>query len=212
VEHARRSALAVAAAVVLAALLTGAWVMSSRPQAAVVPSGGSGRSTGRASPGPAPPSSDGTASVSVPAGGASAAVIVVDVAGKVRRPGLYRLAPGARVDDAVRAAGGMTSGVNAVSVNLAARITDGEQIVVGAPAGAPVAGAGTATSSAAAPIDLNAASVGQLQELPGVGPVLAQHIVDWRVAHGSFASVEQLRSVSGIGPAKFAAIRPMVVV
>jgi competence protein ComEA len=116
---------------------------------------------------------------------------------------------GSRVDDAVRAAGGVLAGVDPATVNLAARVSDGEQIVVGA-TGVPPPGVGAHSGAATSPVDLNTASAEQLQTLPGVGPVLAQHILDWRTAHGSFASVDQLREVPGIGPAKLAAIRPLV--
>lgn len=151
---------------------------------------------------------------------------MVDVAGKVRRPGVYRLAAGARVVDAVTAAGGMLPGVDPVSVNLAAHVSDGQQIVVGAAAGlAPPAGtagsspnatgsavAGGAAAAPSSPLDLNTATETQLDGLPGVGPVLAQRIVDWRSEHGRFASVNQLNEVSGIGDAKFAQLKSLVTV
>jgi competence protein ComEA len=150
-----------------------------------------------------------TGTAAPPPTAATTALLVVDVAGKVRRPGLYRLARGSRVDDAVRAAGGVLAGVDAATVNLAARVSDGEQIVVGV-TGVPPPGAGSHSGAATSPVDLNTASAEQLQTLPGVGPVLAQHILDWRTAHGAFATVDQLREVPGIGPAKLAAIRPLV--
>ncbi len=144
--------------------------------------------------------------------------MVVDVAGKVRHPGLYRLPVGARVDDAVRAAGGALAGVDVSSLNLAARVVDGQQILVGIapPAGAGAAptggaaGPGGAAGTSAGPVDLNTAGLDQLETLPGVGPVLGQHILDWRTAHGRFATVDQLLDVTGIGPAKFAALRALV--
>jgi competence protein ComEA len=146
--------------------------------------------------------------------------VVVDVAGKVRRPGLYRLPPGARVDDAVRSAGGALAGVDLSSLNLAAKVVDGQQIAVGIPgspggaAGAAVGGSapggGNAGSAGGGPVDLNTASLEQLETLPGVGPVLAQHILDWRSAHGRFATVGQLNDVPGIGDVKFAALKPLV--
>ena len=148
---------------------------------------------------------------------AAARDVVVDVAGKVHRPGLVRLTAGARAYDAVQAAGGPLPGVDLNSVNLAARVSDGQQIVVGVvPAPAPpAAGAADAAATGAAragPFDLNAASAEQLQSLPGVGPVLAQHIMDWRAAHGRFSAVDQLQQVTGIGPAKFAVLKPLVAV
>jgi competence protein ComEA len=137
--------------------------------------------------------------------GTEAAVLVVDVEGKVRRPGLVRLPEGARVDDAIRAAGGMLRGVPVGSLNLARKVADGEQILVGLD---PPAAAGGGTAGGL--VDLNLASAADLDGLPGIGPVLAQRIVDWRTEHGRFASVEQLREVSGIGEAKFSSLRSKV--
>ncbi len=154
-------------------------------------------------------------------------MMVVDVVGKVAHPGLYRIPAGSRVDDAVRAAGGALPGTDLTALNLARRVADGEQIAVGvAGSGGPrwgvrgAAAAGTSGTSGAsggsgpggAPVDLNTAGAQQLDALPGVGPVLAQHILDWRTAHGRFETVEQLRQVSGIGDAKFADLRPLVTV
>jgi competence protein ComEA len=144
----------------------------------------------------------------------SAAQLVVDVAGKVRRPGLNRLPAGARVDDAITAAGGPRRGVDLSSLNLAALLVDGQQILVGRPpagvvGGAPAAG-GAGTSAPAAPVSLNSATLDQLESLPGVGPVLAQKIIDWRTANGGFDSVSQLTDVSGIGDVTFAELQPLV--
>jgi len=132
---------------------------------------------------------------------------VVHVAGKVRHPGVVQLAAGARVIDAIDAAGGVRAGTDLTTVNLARLVVDGEQIVVGVPgiaagpadSAAPPAG----TSAPAGPLDLNAATLEQLLDLPGVGPVLAQRILDYRTANGGFRSVEQLREVTGIGDARF---------
>jgi competence protein ComEA len=145
--------------------------------------------------------------------GETAAEVVVDVAGKVRRPGLVRLPAGARVADALDAAGGSLPGVDLTPLNLARRLVDGEQVLVGA---APVAAAAPApgpAGGAAGPsgqLDLNAATVDQLEALPGVGPVLAQRILDWRTEHGRFSSVDELREVSGIGAKKFADLKDRV--
>jgi competence protein ComEA len=133
--------------------------------------------------------------------------VVVDVAGRVRRPGLVTLPMGSRVADALRAAGGAKPGTDLTTLNLARKLVDGEQIVVGVPGAAPVAGA---PPGPATPLDLNTATAEQLDGLPGVGPVLAQRIVDWRTAHGGFTSVAQLRQVTGIGDSKFADLQPLV--
>jgi competence protein ComEA len=143
----------------------------------------------------------------------AAADVVVDVAGKVRRPGIVRLSSGARVVDALTAAGGALPGVDLTPLNLARRLVDGEQVLVGAAAATPAApGGGTAGRPAGTggQLDLNAATVEQLQALPGVGPVLAQRIVDWRTEHGRFSTVDELREVSGIGAKKFADLKDRV--
>lgn len=144
--------------------------------------------------------------------------LVVDVAGKVRRPGIYELPPGSRVYDAIRAAGGARPGVSTLSLNLAEPLRDGEQIVVGhsstsSGGGLPPA-PGVAASSSPAPaiVNLNTATLEQLETLPGVGPVLGQDILDWRDAHGQFASVDQLQDVSGIGDVRYAQLSPLVTV
>lgn len=142
--------------------------------------------------------------------------IVVDVSGKVRRPGIYPLPSGARVADALRAAGGVRPGVDITGLNRARVLLDGEQVVVGAPPGALVSGAtgGAGTGGrggpAAGPVSLNSATVEQLDTLPGVGPVLAQHILDYRTQHGGFRSVDELREVNGIGDRRFADLQPLV--
>lgn len=148
-----------------------------------------------------------TAPPVVGAGAASSGPeLVVDVAGRVRRPGLVRLRSGARVDDAVRAAGGLLPGTSTGTLNLAAKVQDGQQVLVGAEAAAP--GLGGAPGSAL--LDLNAATAQDLDALPGIGPVLADRIVSWRTAHGRFGSVDQLREVGGIGEAKYQSIRAKV--
>jgi competence protein ComEA len=138
--------------------------------------------------------------------------LVVDVAGAVRRPGLYRLEQGARVADAIARAGGLTRRAERTAVNLAAPIADGEQVLV-ATRGSPVAaaGGGRATSGATGPVSLSAATAEQLDALPGVGPVTAQKIVQYRQEHGPFTSVDGLDAIPGIGPAKLADLRPLVV-
>jgi len=139
--------------------------------------------------------------------------LVVAVAGKVRRPGLVRVPPGSRVADALDAAGGVLPGVDLSGVNLARKMSDGEQVAVGvppAPDAAPAAGGAPAAGTDQAPLDLNAATVEQLDALPGVGPVTAQRIVDWRTRNGRFATVEQLREVEGIGERRLGQLRELV--
>ena len=153
--------------------------------------------------------------VSPAATSTSAASLVVHVAGAVRRPGLVQLRAGARVADAVAAAGGPARNAELASVNLARPLVDGEQLVVlarghGPAVVAPPAAGGTGAGPSGGPIDLNSATLEQLDSLPGVGPVLAQRILDWRAQHGRFGSTDELREVSGIGEATFADIKPLV--
>jgi competence protein ComEA len=155
-------------------------------------------------------------------GGAAAAGIVVDVSGKVRSPGIHRLPAGSRVADALRAAGGIRPGVDPTGINRARLLADGEQVVVGAPAApggtgsggsagaASAAGTGAGTGAAVGPIGLNTATAEQLDTLPGVGPVLAQHIIDYRTEHGGFRSVDELREVNGIGDRRFSDLQNLV--
>ena len=137
----------------------------------------------------------------------AAKLLVVDVAGDVRRPGLYSLRSGSRVEDAVAAAGGATRKAQLDAVNLAAPIADGEQIVVpGGGAGGVAAASSPAGSSPSAPLDLNSATLEELEALPGIGPVTAQKILDYRQQHGAFHAVAELEGVPGIGPAHLAAL------
>lgn len=140
--------------------------------------------------------------------------IVISVVGRVATPGLVTLPDGARVADALEAAGGPKSGVNLGGLNLARRLTDGEQIYVGVPIPPNAETPGTASSTGepgAAQVDLNSASLTALDTLPGVGPVTAQRIVDWRTEHGRFSSVDQLREIEGIGPTRFGKLKDLVV-
>jgi competence protein ComEA len=125
----------------------------------------------------------------------------------VAHPGLVTLAAGARVADAVTAAGGLVAPADPASVNLAAVVADGQQIAVGVPGSADSA---APTSAGGGPVDLNAASAAALDALPGIGPVLAQRIVDYRTQHGRFTSVDQLDDVPGIGPALYARLSGQV--
>ena len=157
-----------------------------------------------------------------PADGAGASatlrdVVVVDVAGKVRRPGIATLPLGARVVDALHAAGGAKRGVRLRSLNLARLLSDGEQILVGvrSPPGvaAPAASAPTSsasTGSAIPMVDLNTADQAQLEELPGIGPVTAASILAFRAERGGFTAVDELLEVSGIGDVTLAKIAPYV--
>jgi competence protein ComEA len=153
------------------------------------------------------------------------AQVVVSVVGKVRRPGLVRLPTGARVADAVAAAGGLVPGADLGLTNLARKLVDGELVVVGAPVGAVPGGAvpGGAVPGGSSPgappgsapgalLDLNTATTAQLDALPGVGQVLADRIVEFRTAHGSFRSVDQLREVDGIGETRFQRLKALVTV
>ena len=138
--------------------------------------------------------------------------LVVDVVGAVRRPGLYRLARGARVADAVARAGGLTRRAERDAVNLAAPVADGEQVIVAVRGAAvPAGGAGPPPGAPAAPISLSTASAEQLDTLPGVGPVTAQKIVAYRQEHGPFGSVAELDAIPGIGPARLEELKGLVV-
>jgi competence protein ComEA len=135
--------------------------------------------------------------------------IVVDVVGAVRRPGVYRLAQGQRVADAVARAGGLTKRAERTAVNFAAPVADGEQVVVvarGAPGAAAAGGASTS-----GPVSLNSASAEQLDSLPGVGPVTAQKIIAYRQQHGPFTSLDELDAIPGIGQARIANLQGLAV-
>jgi competence protein ComEA len=156
--------------------------------------------------------------------------VVVSVVGLVRSPGLITLAPGARIADALQAAGGAVDGADTIGLNMARPLDDGEQIVVGlapisgqptalgssvASGSAPIPGAPAPVSGSVKPkagevLDLNTATVAQLDALPGVGPVTAAAIVAWRQANGKFTSVDQLADVDGIGPARLEKLRALV--
>ena len=158
------------------------------------------------------------------AASAASAEIVVHVVGQVLRPGLVRLRAGARVAEAIKQAGGARPGADLSALNLARPVTDGEQIRVPRPgesvaaagpgpgsggSGAPAAGGGAGAPSGT-PVSLNTADATGLDALPGVGPVLAQRIIDWRAEHGRFTSVDELGEVSGIGDKLLGRLRPLV--
>src|SRR5262249_11431959 len=140
--------------------------------------------------------------------------LVVDVVGAVRRPGLVHLPPGARVADAVAQAGGLGPKAERSAVNLAAPVSDGQQVVGPRRGAAPVGGGAPAAGGAAAPtapVSLSTASLEELDALPGVGPVTAQKIVTYRQEHGAFRSVDELDAIPGIGPSRIADLRGLVV-
>jgi competence protein ComEA len=138
-----------------------------------------------------------------------AQLVVVDVVGAVRRAGLYRLPHGSRIADAVARAGGATKKADLALVNLAAPVADGTQIVVPTRAAAGSAG-GSASSASSGPVHLNTATLQDLDALPGVGPVTAQKILDYRQQHGAFASVDELDAIPGIGPKRLDQLRDLV--
>jgi competence protein ComEA len=138
--------------------------------------------------------------------------VVVDVTGAVRRPGVYRMPAGSRVNDAVKRAGGETGKAALDSINLAARLADGQQVVVpeedpggaGAAVGAAI---GTVGAEEDAPISLSTATAAELDTIDGIGPVTAEDIIEFREEHGGLSSVDQLDEISGIGPATMEALR-----
>jgi competence protein ComEA len=141
---------------------------------------------------------------SVESGGSD---VVVDVAGAVQLPGVYRLPAGARVIDAIERAGGPRGGAVLEAINRAARLTDGQQVVVPAEGAGSAVAAGVGMEAEAGPIGLGGATVEQLDTIDGIGPVTARKIVEFRDQHGGLASVEQLDEVSGIGPATMESLR-----
>ncbi|CPR10654.1 helix-hairpin-helix repeat-containing competence protein ComEA [Mycobacterium bohemicum DSM 44277] len=220
----RAGAIALAIVAALAVLITVFTLLRERPAPVVsaklppVERASTASPRSSAHPGPGQP-------------GAPERPVVVSVVGLVHTPGLVTLAPGARIADALQAAGGPVDGADTIGLNMARPLGDGEQIVVGlapapgrpaalgssvAPGSAPPSKApAPAPGSSAAPkaggaLDLNTATVEQLDSLPGVGPVTAAAIVAWRQANGRFTSVDQLGDVDGIGPARLDKLRPLV--
>jgi competence protein ComEA len=205
-------ALAVAAVVALAAW----WVIRAAPHAEpvqlaqerILPT----PATGGPAVSDAPTASTDPTAATLPS--SAGPLVVVDVAGKVRRPGIVELPAGSRVVDALRAVGGPRRGIDTSALNLARLLVDGEQIVVGLDViSAPLPAAPTgSTAGAITPVDVNTATIEQLDTLPGIGPVTAQAILDWRTDNGAFTSVDELLEVSGIGDATLADIEAYVYV
>jgi competence protein ComEA len=143
--------------------------------------------------------------------GSSNGDVVVDVTGAVQKPGVYRMPMGSRVNDAVKRAGGATSKVALDSINLAARLADGQQVVVPelAPDGATASGSGAVATAGSedGPISLSTATAAELDTIDGIGPVTAEDIINFREEHGGLSSVDQLDQISGIGPATMEALR-----
>lgn len=137
-------------------------------------------------------------------------VVTVHVVGRVRRPSVVTLPFGSRVADAVAAAGGLKEGASAGDLNLARVLVDGEQVIVGRANARPLPSSAVASSGDDGVLNINVASAAELEELPGVGPVLAGRIVEWRETNGPFPSIEILDEVSGIGDALLAQLRPLV--
>jgi len=140
--------------------------------------------------------------------------LIVDVSGRVRKPGVYSLVKGSRAIDALNLAGGALPGVNLGDINLAHILFDGEQIIVGAPRVTYSSGSRSAPKvkapTAASPLSLNSATLAQLDTLPGIGPVMANRIIAYRKLNGPFTLIEDLKKVSGIGDATFAEISKLV--
>ena len=216
---ARRAVIGLAVVLLVAVLVAVLLVWRAQPSAEAAPV--LRRSPAATSAATTPVAATVAMSQDTATGAHAPAEVVVHVVGAVHRPGLVHLPVGSRVADAVSAAGGTTAGARAASVNLARLLVDGEQLVVqrrGRPALVPApgaaapelaSGAGTAPTG---PVDLNSATQEALDALPGIGPVLAQRILDWRTANGRFSSVDELGEVSGIGEATLADLRPVVTV
>jgi competence protein ComEA len=206
-----RTHLAVICVLLAVGLITAGWLLLRARPVAV------------ASPGdvvtvaaPAQPPASTTAASMTPSPAKSTSRIVVHVLGAVRQPGLVRLPENSRVQDAIEAAGGLTRRADPGELNLAQLLSDGQQVMIGTardPAGEVREQQGSATgggSTATGAVDLNRASQSQLEELPGVGPVIAQTILTWREQHGRFTRIEELQEVDGIGPKTYAQIVPHV--
>jgi competence protein ComEA len=207
-----RSQFAIAAVVVVAVVLLGSHALSGgggalTPATAASSYGGERSASVSTAPTAAP--ADGGVRIDTAAGGA----VVVHVAGRVRHPGLYRLKDGQRIADAIRRAGGRAKGADLDAINLAAKLTDGEQVLVPRRAATVNAVGPAAASGDSAPgaiVSLNSATEEQLETIDGVGPATAAKIIEFRQTNGGFRSVDDLAQISGIGPKRLEAMRPHV--
>jgi competence protein ComEA len=217
VDPAARGAVLLGVVALLAALVALGLAWRAAPRSVALPPASVPVVTG-AAPASPPPAAAGPSPSPSPPGR-----VVVDVAGKVRHPGIVTLATGARVADALGRAGGVLPGTDTSALSLARRVTDGEQVLVtGKPGTAPAVAATPAPGAAdsgggaapaadpSSPLDLNTATVEQFDGLPGVGPVLASRIVEYRTAHNGFTSVDQLHEVKGLGGKTGAELLPLV--
>ena len=237
VDPGRRGALILLLVAALAASVTAVGVWRDRPEPRAVETSAIAALAGAPQPAGTGPvelatvDPAGTESSAVGAAGpppsatvTAASELVVSVTGLVAQPGLVTLPAGARVAEAIAAAGGVSDGADLTGVNLAARLADGDSVVIGsAPAsgsvGSGVSGAGgtagansNSASAAAGLVNLNTADEAALDTLPGVGPVMAQNILAWRETNGKFTTIEQLQEISGIGPSRYAQLSPLVTV
>jgi competence protein ComEA len=205
---------------VVVALVLGAFVVVHHRSAGAAAYAGSSW-PGSSSPDPSAAAGSGastTSSGTTSATATSSDSIVVDVGGRVRRPGLVTLPPGSRVADAIAAAGGALRRKDVATTDLAAKVGDGQLLLIGTVASGGAAAATGATSSggsssgsgSSAQVSLSSADLTTLETLPGVGPVTAQKIIDWRTAHNGFTSIEQLQQVPGIGPSHYAEVEALV--
>lgn len=214
----RRGVRALAVVAIVVVLGAAGWAWWSRPRAEPL-AGAAATASGQDSAGAGQTGQ--SAAEGVPTSPSGDPELVVAVAGKVRRPGLVRLPAGARVADALEAAGGPLPGTDAALLNLARKVTDGELILVGVTAPPPAAGSATGATAGPAPagggvagpggkVNLNTATRAELETLPGVGPVLAQRIIDFREQRGGFRAISDLKQVTGIGDARYEDLKALV--